>query len=48
VWLLCDGEKTVEQVADHISKEVQVEISEVIEPLVIALDQLINVNLVKY
>ncbi|WP_448579383.1 PqqD family protein [Thermosphaera sp.] len=48
VWLLCDGERTVEQIADHISKEVQVEVSEVIEPLVVALDQLSNVNLVKY
>ncbi|MEM0378463.1 MAG: PqqD family protein [Thermosphaera sp.] len=48
VWLLCDGERTVSQIAEHISTEVQVDVSEVIEPLVVALEQLSSVNLVKY
>lgn len=46
VWLLCDGEHTVAEIADRMSKDLSLSIDEVIEPLVLALNGLSNVNLV--
>lgn len=48
VWILCDGNTTVEEMAKKIGEEAQVEFREVIEPLVLALEQMREVNLVKY
>ncbi len=48
VWLLCDGEHTVEEMASKMSQDVQVSEEEVIEPLVIALDSLSHAGLIKF
>ncbi len=48
VWLICDGEHSVEELAQRMSKEVDVAYEEVLEPLIIALNSLSNVELVKY
>jgi len=48
VWLLCDGEHSIEEIADRISKEVQLEKEEIIEALMLALDGLSNVCLVEF
>ncbi len=46
VWLLCDGEHTVKEIAEKISKDVKVDIGEVIEPLVLSLKSLQGAGLV--
>ncbi|MCD6300539.1 MAG: PqqD family protein [Staphylothermus sp.] len=48
VWLLCDGEHTVEEMVSKMSQDVKVSEEEVIEPLVIALDSLSHAGLVKF
>ncbi len=48
VWLLCDGEHTVEEMVTKMSQDVQVSEEEVIEPLVIALDSLSHAGLIKF
>jgi hypothetical protein len=48
IWLLCDGEHTVEEVAQTLSKDVNVELEDVIEPLIAVLESLHNVKLVGY
>ncbi len=47
VWLLCDGEHTVGEIAAKISEDVQVDIKEVIEPLVMSLKSLGEVGLIE-
>ncbi len=46
VWLLCDGEHTVAEIAERMSKDLSMPLEEIVEPLMIALDGLSNVNLV--
>ncbi|MCD6487847.1 MAG: PqqD family protein [Desulfurococcales archaeon] len=46
VWLLCDGEHTLSEIANRMSKELSISIEEVVEPLILALDGLSHVNLV--
>ncbi|OYT40992.1 MAG: PqqD family protein [Desulfurococcales archaeon ex4484_58] len=48
VWLISDGEHTVEDLANRMSKEIQVELNEVKEPLIIALNSLYDVQLIDY
>ena len=48
IWLLCDGEHTVEEVAHTLSRDVDVELEDVIEPLIAVLESLHNVQLVGY
>ncbi|MEL9908497.1 MAG: PqqD family protein [Desulfurococcus sp.] len=48
IWVMCDGEHTVNELAESISKEAQVDFKDVIEPLVMALDQLHEAKLVNY
>ena len=48
VWLISDGEHTVEELVDRMSHDIQVERDEVIEPLVLALNSLSKVDLIKY
>ncbi len=48
IWALCDGEHTVESIANDISENAQVEFNRVIEPLVIVLEEMKKVNLVEY
>ncbi len=48
VWLLCDGEHSVEEIAGRISKEVELEKEDIIEALMLALDGLSNVGLVEF
>ncbi len=48
VWLLCDGEHTVEEMILKMSQDIQVSEEEVIEPLVIALDNLSHAGLIKF
>ena len=47
VWLLCDGEHTVEEIANKISEDVQVSVKEVIEPLALAINSLNEAGLVE-
>jgi 2-keto-3-deoxy-L-rhamnonate aldolase RhmA len=46
VWLLCDGEHTVGEIAEIMSKDVQVELNEVIEPLIRSIESLSEVGLI--
>ncbi|MET1160315.1 MAG: PqqD family protein [Thermoprotei archaeon] len=48
IWLLCDGEHTVDEIADRMSMDIDIDKNDVIEPLVIALNSLAEVNLVNY
>ncbi|RLG81576.1 MAG: PqqD family protein [Thermoprotei archaeon] len=48
IWLICDGEHTVGELADRMSREIEVEKNEVIEPLILALNSLARVELVRY
>lgn len=48
IWALCDGDHTIEQIAQDISVNASVELSEVIEPLVIVLDEMKKAGLVEY
>lgn len=48
VWLICDGESTVEKLAERMSHEINVDINEVIEPLTTALNSLHEVGLIKF
>ena len=48
VWLISDGEHTVEELVERMSKDIQVDKSEVVEPLVLALNSLSKVALIKY
>ena len=47
VWLLCDGEHTVEEIANKISEDVQVPVDEVIEPLALAINSLNEAGLLE-
>ncbi|RLG83790.1 MAG: PqqD family protein [Thermoprotei archaeon] len=46
VWLLCDGKNTINEIADRMSRDLKMNINEIIEPLLMALDGLTSVNLV--
>mgnify|MGYP001772533723 CR=1 FL=1 len=48
VWALCDGETTVEAIVDRIVEEAGVPKEEAIPPLVLALEQLRDADLVRY
>ncbi len=48
VWLLCDGEHTVEEIAEKMMKDVQVEFNEVVEPLIRSLESLEEVGLITF
>jgi aminopeptidase-like protein len=47
VWLLCDGEHTVSDIANKMSSDVKLELSEIMEPLVMALNSLSEAGLIK-
>ncbi len=46
VWLLCDGKHTVNEMANRMSRDLKMDLNEIIEPLLMALDGLMSVNLV--
>lgn len=46
IWALCDGEKTVTQLIDEISKEANIEFEQLKEPVVAVLDQLQQASLI--
>ncbi|MGC9122242.1 MAG: PqqD family protein [Thermogladius sp.] len=48
VWLLCDGEHTVEDVANTLSSEVNMPLEDIVEPLVEVLESLHGAQLVVY
>jgi len=48
IWALCDGERTVEDVAHNISENANVEYYRVIEPLVLVLDEMKRAGLVEF
>jgi len=48
IWLMCDGEHTVEQILDRFSEEAEMSREELVKPLLLVLDSLSRVNLVKY
>ncbi len=47
VWLLCDGDHTVNDIANRMSNDVKLELSEIVEPLIMALNSLSEAGLVK-
>lgn len=47
VWLICDGEHTVEQLVERMSKDIQVDKNELLEPILLALEGLSKVDLIK-
>lgn len=46
IWALCDGEKTVTQIIDEISKEANIDFEQLKEPIVAVLDQLQQASLI--
>ncbi|MEM2025339.1 MAG: PqqD family protein [Desulfurococcaceae archaeon] len=48
VWVLCDGDHTVEDMVTDISTNAKVEYHEVVEPLIIVLDEMKKAGLVDY
>ncbi len=48
VWLLCDGEHSIGQIAEKISQDIQVDIDKVIEPLMLSLQSLNSAGLITY
>ncbi|ADI32132.1 PqqD family protein [Staphylothermus hellenicus] len=48
VWLLCDGEHTVNEILERMSSDIKVEQSEVIEPLVLSLHSLSHAGLIRF
>lgn len=48
IWALCDGEHTVEDMANHISESANVDYDKVVEPLLIVLDEMKKAKLVSY
>ncbi|MEM0379976.1 MAG: PqqD family peptide modification chaperone [Desulfurococcaceae archaeon] len=48
IWLISDGEHTLEQLADQMCKDINVELDQVVEPLVLAINSLNKVELVKF
>lgn len=48
VWLICDGEHTIEQLADQMSKDINIELDQIIEPLLLAINSLNKVELLKF
>lgn len=48
IWALSDGEHTVEDMANDISENAEIDYSQVIEPLLIVLDEMKKAKLVSY
>jgi len=48
VWLMCDGEHTVEEILDKLSEDVEISREELVKPLTLVFDSLHKANLVKY
>ncbi len=48
VWLLCDGELTVNEIIDKIAKSTGLERSELEEPVKYIVNELVKVNLLEY
>jgi len=48
IWLMCDGEHTVEEILDKLSEEVEISREELVKPLTLVFDSLHRANLVKY
>ncbi len=46
VWNMCDGERTVSQIIDEISKEANIESSQIRDPIVTVLEQLREASLI--
>ncbi|MBW9141071.1 MAG: PqqD family protein [Candidatus Aramenus sp.] len=46
VWNMCDGEKTVSQIIEEISKEANIESSQIRDPIVTVLEQLKEASLI--
>lgn len=46
IWALCDGEKTVTQIIDEVSKEANIDFEQLKEPIVAVLDQLQQASLI--
>ncbi|MCI2413777.1 MAG: PqqD family protein [Candidatus Aramenus sp.] len=46
VWNMCDGEKTVSQIIEEISKEANIESSQIRDPIVTVLEQLQEASLI--
>jgi len=47
VWLLCDGELTVNEIIDKIAKSTGLERSELEEPVKLIINELVKVSLLK-
>jgi len=48
IWLMCDGEHTVEEILDKLSEDVEISREELVKPLTLVFDSLYKANLVKY
>ncbi|AWR96672.1 PqqD family peptide modification chaperone [Acidianus sulfidivorans JP7] len=46
IWAMCDGEKTVTQIVDEVSKEANIEFDQLKEPISAVLDQLQQASLI--
>ncbi|MCY0859136.1 MAG: PqqD family protein [Sulfolobaceae archaeon] len=47
IWNMCDGEKTVEDIVNEVSKEASLPVDQVKDPVVAILDELMKADLVK-
>ncbi|WP_440059267.1 PqqD family protein [Thermogladius sp. 4427co] len=48
VWLLCDGQRSIEELARSMSEDIDVSLDELIGPLVSVIESLHDAKLVKY
>jgi len=48
IWLISDGEHTVEQLVDRMSEDIGVSREDLVEPFLIALESLIKAGLIVY
>ncbi|ARM75152.1 PqqD family protein [Acidianus manzaensis] len=46
IWAMCDGEKTVNQIVDEVSKEANIEFDQLKDPISAVLDQLQQASLI--
>lgn len=46
IWQMCDGNKTVEDIVEHVSKEAEIEASKLQEPIATIITQLYEAELV--
>jgi hypothetical protein len=48
IWTMCDGNKSVDEIVNELSKEANLDISQVRDPVVMVLDELEKASLIAF